>query len=195
MNTEETAIALGNNRTALHKEMLSYLGLLTKEIQKKFPRKRLVWDFDAKRLWGTEGYYLQWSIRENPLEPQSYDNQQTSRGATFCMQVKMHNGGVEPLDIAHIQIKQYYRQLEEMKIEPSEFMEYIQDCWHLLEDMPETCIKVSDLKEPEYQDRDADWNSRWRYRMALDYLVACAANERASMGKKGNFEYLWFVWE
>lgn len=194
-SNEQKAREIGNSPKLLKARLMETIGLLTKEVQKDFPRKRLLFDFEQKRLYGKRGYFLQWKVRPNPNGEISYENQQTSRGCVDCRNVKLHTGGIEERSIAWVQLKAYSDELEEMKVNESELLEYINDCWKSFDDLPDGAVLLSDLDAPEYQDNDKDYPARWRMRLALEYLVNCALNLRAGMAKKGNFQYLVFVRE
>jgi hypothetical protein len=42
-------------------------------------------DFPGRRLVGENGLMLQWRTRQNPDEPESHENQQTTRGCVVCL--------------------------------------------------------------------------------------------------------------
>lgn len=76
--SEEMAIALSQDRKALRAYMMEMKSCLKAEYRAQFKRPRF--DFKQKRLIG-DGFYLQWTTRPEPDEPESYENQQTNRGS------------------------------------------------------------------------------------------------------------------
>lgn len=78
---EQSAIALSQSREALKKRLMDARAILADRFLKFFPLEKCVFDFEDKCLWGINGYYLQWQIRNNPGESESYENQQSSRGS------------------------------------------------------------------------------------------------------------------
>jgi hypothetical protein len=78
---EELATELGQSRSELKARLLSARSCLKDCYRQHFTRWR--YDFATKRLYGANGYYLQWQLRESPELPDSYYNQQTSSGIVF----------------------------------------------------------------------------------------------------------------
>jgi hypothetical protein len=82
LTNEQLALALGGDKVALRRRLYEARALLSKWALAYFsPREVCAFDFEKKRLVGLDGYYLQWQIRRNPDEPDSYENQQTSVGS------------------------------------------------------------------------------------------------------------------
>lgn len=54
--------------------------MLRAEYRKRFTRRDQVFQIDSYRLLGDDDYALQWTLRERPDMPPSYDNQQTNLG-------------------------------------------------------------------------------------------------------------------
>jgi hypothetical protein len=78
---EELALALANDRKQLKARFRETVSVLrTDRYAKFFQGKDQRFDFDAKRLYGASGFYLQWQLRPFPDRPESYENQQTSVG-------------------------------------------------------------------------------------------------------------------
>lgn len=79
MTLEEQAEEVGYSKPKLRKRLNEARGVLAVEFQKTF--KNATFDFKNKRLVSScKQYALQWSIRERPDDPPSYDNQQTNKG-------------------------------------------------------------------------------------------------------------------
>jgi hypothetical protein len=79
-DTEQKAVELGDDRKRLLARMRETISVMYPRYAKFFQRKHQRFDFDAKRLNGFDGWFLQWELRENPNSPESYENQQTSGG-------------------------------------------------------------------------------------------------------------------
>lgn len=77
-NPEKMALKLSNNKPQLKERLLEARSVLADWALKYFKSYR--YDFENKRLTGTDGYYLQWQLRNNPNIPVSYENQQTTKG-------------------------------------------------------------------------------------------------------------------
>ena len=76
----EKAIAVGSSKTKLRKELNEARSMLKSQYNKSFGKG--VFDFDKKTLTSDDGRLkLVWSVRSNPLRPDSYNNQQTSVGS------------------------------------------------------------------------------------------------------------------
>ncbi len=81
---EDKARTVGNDPNQLRVQLLTARSLLEKRI-KQGNWKSFEIDFSNKRIVSDDGRYaLQWKLRHNPDEPESYDNQQTSVG---CVEV------------------------------------------------------------------------------------------------------------
>ena len=78
MSNYDKALALASNRTTLRKRLQSARYCLARDLKKAFGSGLL--DPIHYRLTGNNGMYLQWSVREHPNQPESYENQQTSGG-------------------------------------------------------------------------------------------------------------------
>lgn len=78
---EQLALELASNRKQLLKRLRWTVSVLRNRYQAEFsPQDKQVFDFDAKRLYGANGFYLQWQTRSDPEQPENYENQQTSVG-------------------------------------------------------------------------------------------------------------------
>ncbi len=76
---EVLARRLGSDPRALLKRLEDAKQVLRKDLQQYF--KEAEFDFEKKRLVSSKGkFFLQWSTRDNPHAPVSYENQQTSVG-------------------------------------------------------------------------------------------------------------------
>lgn len=81
MTNEQLALELANDRKRLRARLNETVGVLRKDRYAKFfQRDCQRFDFEAKRLYGYGGFYLQWTLRLQPDQPESYENQQTSVG-------------------------------------------------------------------------------------------------------------------
>jgi hypothetical protein len=78
--SEQLALELASDRKALLAELREASRMLNGRYHKFFQRKHQRFDFDNKRLYGFDGFFLQWQLRHNPDAPESYENQQTSVG-------------------------------------------------------------------------------------------------------------------
>ena len=78
--SEELALNLAADKTRLLARMRESISVMYPKYAKFFQRKHQRFDFDAKRLNGFDGWFLQWQLRQNPNAPESYENQQTSQG-------------------------------------------------------------------------------------------------------------------
>ncbi len=73
-----SCLAISEDPKWLRKRLNDAKGVLAKEYKALFKNPRF--DRKEKRLYGDGGYFLQWSVREQPAQPISTDNQQTSIG-------------------------------------------------------------------------------------------------------------------
>ena len=81
MNEEERALSalkMSEDAAWLRKRLNDAKSVLSVEYRTMFKNPRF--DRKNKRLYGGNGYYLQWSVRPQPAQPISYDNQQTGIG-------------------------------------------------------------------------------------------------------------------
>ncbi len=78
-SNEAKAIALGNDKAALHKRLKGGARILTGRATSKWH-----YDFNAKTLTG-DGFTVQWALQGKPDEPISYSNQQTTVGTCFLV--------------------------------------------------------------------------------------------------------------
>lgn len=84
---ERQARTVGGNRDLLHRHLdIAKTILLPNEYPSRYDFKEYFkpgrFEFDNKRLVSECGTYaLQWSVREDPKSPISYENQQTSVGS------------------------------------------------------------------------------------------------------------------
>lgn len=84
-SNEAKARAIGEDRKALRARLLEARAVLKDEYRREFRRYRF--DFANKRLVSENGLYsLQWVIRPRPDQPESYRNQQTSRGSVYAVE-------------------------------------------------------------------------------------------------------------
>lgn len=87
MDKETQAKFVGDSPKLLKKMLLESKETLDKEIRKKFAKPKF--DFDNKRLVSEDGTIaLEWRVRLKPNSPESYKNQQTSRGITVLVSIK-----------------------------------------------------------------------------------------------------------
>lgn len=78
---EQLALELAGDRKRLLARLRETVSVLRKDRYAKFFQgKDQRFDFEAKRLYGACGFYLQWQVRYYPNLPESYENQQTSVG-------------------------------------------------------------------------------------------------------------------
>ena len=80
MTSEQKALALAADRAALRRRLQEARSVLT--CRKEFGKGRF--DFAGRRLVGANGLVLQWLTRPQPGRPESYHNQQTTRGCVIC---------------------------------------------------------------------------------------------------------------
>jgi len=83
---EDLSNAVGRNRIQLKSRLMHARAVLRREYRKYFTSP--VFDFEKKRLVGTDGYALQWRVRERPDQPESYENQQTCIGTVVLVQLE-----------------------------------------------------------------------------------------------------------
>jgi len=84
MNTSENekkALALASDPAALLKRLQEARSVLTD--RRRFGKGRF--DFAGRRLIGSNGLALQWRTRMEPDQPESYRNQQTTRGCVILV--------------------------------------------------------------------------------------------------------------
>lgn len=82
---EKLAIEVGNDLKALRDRLTDAKSVLAKPYKKFFSDAYV--DAESKALVGLCGWKLQWRIRLNPHEPESYENQQTSRGCVVLVHI------------------------------------------------------------------------------------------------------------
>lgn len=83
---EQKALAIGNSKTKLLKRLKESLSVMNPGGQKIF--KGYTYDFAGKRLISPcKKYALQWQLRDDPDQPESYHNQQTSVGTTIPKEI------------------------------------------------------------------------------------------------------------
>lgn len=80
---EVKAMAVRNDRATLRKRFAQWTYVFRLPY---FKKAKL--DFENARLIGSNGYYLQWTLRPRPNEPESYTNQQTSVGSVRLYQMR-----------------------------------------------------------------------------------------------------------
>jgi len=86
MELEKMANEVGNDKARLKKRLLDAKSCLLDTYRKEF--KKYKYDFNKKRLIGSNGYFLQWQVREYPNNPESYYNQQTSVGVVLLFKTR-----------------------------------------------------------------------------------------------------------
>ena len=80
-DSEYEATKLSTSPYRLLKRLQAAVSVLRDRYQAEFkPQSKQSFDFIAKRLYGGNGFYLQWQTRDDPQAPESYDNQQTTVG-------------------------------------------------------------------------------------------------------------------
>lgn len=77
LTLQQQAEFIGNSKKHLRRELTEARQCLSSQYRNLF--KDFTFDFDNRRMVGN-GVCLQWRIRLNPDQPESYLNQQTSRG-------------------------------------------------------------------------------------------------------------------
>jgi hypothetical protein len=82
---EEQALAVGNDKKLLKKRLLNTRSCLSRFYKPFF--KEYTFEFENKRLVSSCGkYFLQWFLRNDPLSPPSYYNQQLSEGVVYLFE-------------------------------------------------------------------------------------------------------------
>jgi len=81
---EQQALALASRPAALRKRLQEARSVLTREVSKQFGIGHF--DFSHRRLVGENGLVLQWQKRLYPDQPESYENQQTTRGSVILLE-------------------------------------------------------------------------------------------------------------
>lgn len=80
IDSEIMASEVGNSKAELRKRLGNSLKMRGRDVRKQFGKVKF--DFKNKRLVSWDGSIaLQWQLRQNPEEPISYENQQTSLGS------------------------------------------------------------------------------------------------------------------
>jgi hypothetical protein len=78
-HNEMQATVVGSTRKLLKQRLNECRMVLRKDLKAKFVKP--TFDFDKKTLTSDDGtVVLQWAMRQHPDQPESYHNQQTSRG-------------------------------------------------------------------------------------------------------------------
>lgn len=80
---EDVANAMSCNRIQLRLRLMHARAVLRREYRTYFTSP--VFDFEKKRLVGTDGYVLQWLVRERSDQPASYEDQQTHIGTVVLV--------------------------------------------------------------------------------------------------------------
>lgn len=86
MTNEQMALAVASNRKLLRNRLNEARAVLVDSIRKTFGKG--TFDFEKRQLIGENGYILQWKVRMRPELPESYQNQQTSRGCVVVIYKK-----------------------------------------------------------------------------------------------------------
>lgn len=95
MTNEEQALAFASDKGRLFKRLRQAKTCLLPAYKTFFCTYRF--DFERKCLLGTEGYRLQWQTRDEPNEPEDYDNQQTNRGMVAVYRDMTVDGFIDEL--------------------------------------------------------------------------------------------------
>lgn len=83
---EAQAMEVGNNRAKLKRQLMDARSSLKSSYKAMF--KNPVVDFRNKRILSDDGTLaIQWVVRRHPNRPPSYNNQQTSVGAVFVIEM------------------------------------------------------------------------------------------------------------
>ena len=83
---EMQASVVGSTRKLLKQRLREAYAVLTAGYKKKFTQFRF--EFENNRVLSDDGTIaLQWRLRAHPDQPPSYNNQQTSRGLVFVVNV------------------------------------------------------------------------------------------------------------
>lgn len=192
-SSEEQALLVRKDRKLLRKRFEWTISVMSREMKKIFPKKRLIFDFEAGRMYGRCGAYLEWMTRPKPNEEPGYDNQQTSQGHVEIIQPRQY--AVTPQLFAFVHLKNEETVLDTMRISDTDLLEYINEYWKL-DDSPDGWVIIDDLEEPEYADKGLNDVTEKRCRSALEFFAARARNS-TNYGKdgKGRIDYLWVNWE
>ena len=83
MTIEDKARAVGNNPEELKARLIEAKAMLHDGCRTRFGRGEF--DFTSKQLRGNNGLTLQWRLRSDPSQPESYENQQTSCGTVIAV--------------------------------------------------------------------------------------------------------------
>ena len=84
---EAQALEIGNSRGTLKKRLMSARSVLNRQYRAMF--KNPEYDFGNKRLISDDGTLaLQWATRRSPKSKPNYNNQQTSKGVVFVVELK-----------------------------------------------------------------------------------------------------------
>jgi hypothetical protein len=83
-SAERDALALAADKKELLNRLQEARSVLTAAVSKQFGKGRF--DFPGRRLVGENGIVLQWRTRCYPDKPESYENQQTTRGCVVCLE-------------------------------------------------------------------------------------------------------------
>ena len=83
-SAERDALTLAADKKELRKRLQEARSALTPELSKRFGKGRF--DFAGRRLVGDNGLLLEWRTRCHPAKPESYENQQTTRGCVVCLE-------------------------------------------------------------------------------------------------------------
>jgi hypothetical protein len=86
MTHEELALSAVDSEAKLVKRFNDALSVMDKRERSDFGKGRL--DFAGKRLIGENGKALQWRTRYKPEQPEAYDNQQTTVGSVYLVEIK-----------------------------------------------------------------------------------------------------------
>jgi hypothetical protein len=82
-SNEELAKELGASPKELRDEFRYVMSVMSDYWRTYF--KKTTYDFKLKQLRGSDGYVLQWQTRRYPDLPETYDNQQTSKGIVLLL--------------------------------------------------------------------------------------------------------------
>ncbi len=87
-SNEFDALCLSLDKVRLRKRLLEAKAVLNDEYRKLFT-KASIYKYQEKALYSVpRGYKLQWQTRQQPDQPESYENQQTTIGDVYLVKLR-----------------------------------------------------------------------------------------------------------
>jgi hypothetical protein len=80
---EREALLLAADKKRLRKRLQDARSVLLGTVSKQFGKG--TFDYPGRRLIGASGMILQWQTRQNPKQPEDYNNQQTTVGCVLLL--------------------------------------------------------------------------------------------------------------